>query len=263
MASLSKLETFLDTLKAYDSALNGLREQRKPVHVGDIHCPTCGGPRKVSLFTLYKKPNTTGGAVHLLNQAGDIAAQLTPSLHQMSCLQCRTGFTALIFWGPQGTELAIFPAKPGGLATKNTPPTVAYYLDQAWRSQCAGAMSAAVVMYRSALEHLLHEQGYREKTLAKSIEKLGEDLTNRTGPAWVHKVPLQILNALRELGNGAVHTNEGDISKQATFDAAFLELLSVVLTGLIEEVYERPQRDRETLAQLEASTKVFEKKKTP
>lgn len=261
MASLSNLENFLSTLKTHDSHLHGHRDHRRPVHVGDIHCPTCGGSRKVSLHTLYKKPNGHG-AGQLLNHAGDIAEQLTPSLHSLSCLQCHTRFTALIFYGVQGSELAIFPNKPGGLATKNTPPTVAYYLDQAWRSQCAGALSAAVVMYRTALEHLLHQQGFDKGMLAEKIKALGKNADAGTAPEWVRYVPLPIFNALRELGNGAAHTNEGDISKQAAFDAGFLEFLGVVVANLLEHVYERPLRENDSLTRLEAITKTFDKKKT-
>ena len=53
------------------------------------------------------------------------------------------------------------------MTTASTPPEVAYYLDQAARSQAVVAFTATVVMYRAALEHLRLEQGYDQKMPAR------------------------------------------------------------------------------------------------
>jgi hypothetical protein len=44
----------------------------------------------------------------------------------MKCLQCHTDFTAVLFQGADGFEVAIFPSVHGGLTTQHTPPGVAY-----------------------------------------------------------------------------------------------------------------------------------------
>jgi hypothetical protein len=86
---------------------------------------------------------------------------LVPSVFLVRCRQCESGFTALIYGGANGPALALFPECEGGLTTPHTPPAVAYYLDQAARAQAVGARSAAVAMYRAALEHLLFDQGFK------------------------------------------------------------------------------------------------------
>jgi hypothetical protein len=62
------------------------------------------------------------------------------------CLQCDAQLILLAHEGPDGVELLALPSMYGGLATPHTPPSVAYYLDQARRSLAVGARSAAVVI---------------------------------------------------------------------------------------------------------------------
>lgn len=254
MKQLNVLADFLSVIEENCILLHGAKSGTiRQIQVGHIHCATCGRPSRVSLRAVPPR-------IEFAHRQRPFTASLvTPSVHLMTCLQCSTLFTALLFAGPQGTELAVFPSKPGGLATKNTPAAVGYYLDQAWRCQSVGALSAAVVMYRSALEHLLREQGYAKGNLYERIEKVGADADAKTGPDWVRSTPQEILHALRELGNGAVHTNDGDISKQATFDAGLLAILNVVIRGLLEEVYERGERNKAIQAELGEAAKVFKK----
>ena len=46
---------------------------------------------------------------------------------------------------------------------------VAHYLDQAYRSRTRGAYTAAVAMYRAALEQFLHARGYAKGRLVDRI----------------------------------------------------------------------------------------------
>jgi hypothetical protein len=68
------------------------------------------------------------------------------------------------------------PQVHGGLATPHTPKLDAYYLAQAKRAQSVGANSAVVAMYRSALEHLLYEQGYEDRMVGPKITALLRDI---------------------------------------------------------------------------------------
>jgi hypothetical protein len=87
----------------------------------------------------------------------------------------------LVHEGPNGIEIVAIPSAYGGVSTPNTPAAVAYYLDQAERSQAVGALSAAVAMYRAALEQLLFDQGYRDGMLAQKITKL---IADEKPPRW-------------------------------------------------------------------------------
>jgi hypothetical protein len=254
MAALNVLENFVAVVHERDTTLR----QGSATKVGSLHCPTCSDSRKMILRKWWRMNERQ--PLKTSTDKSYIAAQLAPSLHQLTCVECEGIFTALIFPGPQGPELAIFPNKAGGLATKNTPREVAYYLDQAWRCQCVSALSAAVVMYRSALEHLLHQQGYEKGMLDAKIKALEKDIADGKGPGWVRSAPPQLLGHVKNLGNGAAHTNGGEIAKQAAFDAAFVEFLRAVMGGLLDAVYEQPVREQEVLNKLQATAQVFEKK---
>ena len=66
------------------------------------------------------------------------------------------------------------PSTFGGLATPNTPPAVAFYLDQTSRVEAMSAYTAAVAMYRAAMESFLHERGFTSGRLKAKIDALVE-----------------------------------------------------------------------------------------
>jgi hypothetical protein len=102
---------------------------------------------------------------------------LTPSLFRLACVQCDAGFTLMIYAGGSGPSLAVLPSVGGGLATPNTPAGVRYYLDQAARAHSVGGNSAAVAMFRAALELLLLDQGYKDRMLGPKLQALEKDIT--------------------------------------------------------------------------------------
>ena len=95
-----------------------------------------------------------------------------PMLVTMTCVQCDTLFTGLVYVGPDGKNLAVLPSTYGGLTTPHTPTGVAYYLDQAQRSRSVGANSAAVTMFRAAFDHLLFEQGFQKGMCGQKLAEL-------------------------------------------------------------------------------------------
>lgn len=121
---------------------------------GELYCPTCGADRRAWAKCLYRSANiervASGPA-----ETRTVTAALAPALYELCCYQCRSRFTAVLFIAPTGLpSLAIFSERPGGVATPNTPSAVGYYLDQASRAHSVGATSAAIAMYRAALEQL-------------------------------------------------------------------------------------------------------------
>jgi len=104
----------------------------------------------------------------------------------LECLQCGAGFVAVWYAlgdnsGDEG-RLAVLPRfGRGGVSMPATPDGVAYYLTQASLSQSVGALSAAVGMYRAAVEQILLDQGYTRPMLGPKLADLETDIQARKG----------------------------------------------------------------------------------
>lgn len=235
----------------------------KVIEADEIHCPMCSGPRRVKVRELklwnrdpsIPRRKTSPDIYHpasgvpkdppetetpLQRAIKALAKGMAPALFMYECNQCSTQFTALVYKGPAGDELAVFPSVLGGLSTKHTPPPVAYYLDQASRSQAVGARSAAVAMYRSALEHLLEEQGYRQRMCGPKIQALEKQISDKNAPKWAQDVDPEVMRTLSQLGNGVLHTNDGDITLQENATPELLQQIALAFEELLDYVYERP-----------------------
>ena len=173
-----------------------------------------------------------------------------PAMYLLGCLQCRHTITVIVHNGPSGLELVALPSTYGGLSTPHTPPAVAYYLDQAQRAQSVGALSGAIAMYRSALEHLLFEQGFQQRMLGPKIAALE---AAQPPPRWRSDLDDDYLTVINRLGNWAIHPNDGEISKQTVFDADLLREVQALFSELLDLVYERPQQRTGRLARLRAA----------
>lgn len=229
-----------------------------------LYCAACGGLRRMTVSPVWTPPSDDprrkpGG----LNLAGSstesIAGQLTPSLFLLFCFQCGSTFTAVIYKGPSGPQLAVFADHLGGLSTPHTPEPVRYYLDQAHRAHSVGATSAAVAMYRAALEYLLFEQGFEEpKTCGAKINALKKAIEEGTAPAWASQLDDAHLTVIKKLGDAAIHPNDGDTSKQSEFDSALISMVQETFAELLSRVYERERASRERLSALQAKLNAFE-----
>ncbi len=224
----------------------------------DVYCPVCGGPRRAGIQLLYwHKPSDQEKMEEIVAAEKDppqpergIAERYGPLVALITCLQCRTESTALLFEGPNGYELAVFPKAHGGLSTPHTPEPVAYYLDQAKRAQTVGANSAAVTMYRAALEHLLFEQGYTVRMAGPKIAALEQDIAAGTAKQWARDLKSEYLTVIKKLGDAAIHPGDGDVSRQAALDNALLRQLEITFGELLAVVYEREHEEAERLEAL-------------
>ena len=224
---------------------------RSRFEAGDIYCPTCGGPRRVRVTVHFAgQPELSN-----LREPKLLAKDVAPLAAEFTCVQCKTRFDAFIFVGPEGAELAVFPSVRGGLTTPNTPPGVAYYLDQARRAQSAGANSAAVAMFRAALEHLLFQQGFTDKMLGPKISALKTQREDGTAPRWAMDLDDAFLEVIGKLGNAAIHPGDGDVEKQNVLDGRLIQLLTVTFSELLIDVYEL---ERQTAARLNELQGVLE-----
>lgn len=220
---------------------------------GLLHCPQCGDLRKMNIRSIRL-------ADSFYERGRDVDVEsLLPSLFQFWCVQCNSPFTAVGYQGPNGHSLAVFPSSYGGLRTPNTPPGVAYYLDQASRSRSVGALSAAMAMYRGALEHLLFEQGFEKGLCGNKIAALESKIADNSAPQWAGDLDVEVLKALKDLANGALHPNNGDIEKQKALDANLILQVEAVFGVLLFLVYDAPKKKQEGLAAFSKARAVLKK----
>src|SRR5207249_4367980 len=99
-----------------------------------------------------------------------LARVFAPSLMRFICVQCQNNWTATVYSGPSGPELAVFAPGYGSFRTAHTPEPVAFYLDQARRCESTSAFTAAIAMYRGALEQLLIHQKVKGGSLAEQLK---------------------------------------------------------------------------------------------
>jgi hypothetical protein len=106
-------------------------------------------------------------------------------------------------------------------------------------------------MYRSALEHLLHEQGFSKGMLAQKLEALDKQLAENRAPTWAYQIDPEILQYFKDIGNGAIHTNDGDLSFQDEISPEALAMLELAFTELLAKVYEEPAKRAATKARMQ------------
>lgn len=108
---------------------------------------------------------------------------------------------------------------------------------QAFKSRSVGANSAAMAMYRSALEWLLFSLGFKEKDLNIRIDQFEES-------EYSEKIGTEFMDILRLLGNNAVHVNDGDLSLQKSFDDDLLNSTEELLNELINQIFIGPEEHK-------------------
>ena len=217
------------------------------------YCPSCGDIRRMNLVALFWSERWAKGTIATFNGPAvtqPASKRPVPSLFVATCLQCESRLSLVVYPGPEGVRLVALPEAYGGLSTPNTPEGVKYYLDQAERANSVGALSAAIVMYRSALEHLLHEQGFTEGMVGKRLEAL-EKAANP--PPWRDQLHPDYLGVVNRLANAAVHANNGDVSQQAIFEEQILREVRELFAELLDLVYERQAKTASRLARLQAA----------
>lgn len=217
----------------------------------EMFCPVCGANRKHSTKIVSRDR-----AFRVYND-DEISFDEYPVIHTATCLQCDTITHLVLYQGPEELELAILRNSYGGCVTEHTPEEVKFYIDQASRARMMGALSASMAMYRSALEWILYDQGYEDGMLGKKIIDLQNDVKNNSAPKWTTLIDPLYFTAIKNLGNGAIHTNSGDITKQAAIDKQLIETVDVILSELLDVIYEQPFRRADNLEKLVAISDSF------
>lgn len=213
-----------------------------------MFCPVCGDVRK------HKVKCAEVNRGFGIDKSNNIKLNHFPFAHTATCLQCDAKTQLVLYEGPENIELAILRNHYGGCVTEHTPYEVKFYIDQASRARMMGALSAAMAMYRSALEWILYNQGYTTGMLGKRIEALKNDIEHNNAPGWADSINPMFFTAIKNIGNGAIHTNDGDISRQSTIDKKLIETVDIVLAELLDVIYEQPFRRKNNLDKLKAAS---------
>jgi hypothetical protein len=233
--------------------------------INSLYCPHCGDKRRVR-YSYVSGASYDNGAlqnaptyvevIDLINQA----VKHNPWLLKYTCVQCQTMFTVLVYQGyDDKPHIIILPKAPGGVSTPHAPRGVSFYLDQAYKAQSIGANSAAVAMYRGALEHLLFEQGYQTGMLGAKLKSLENDIRAGTAKQWALDLDTEYLTIIQSLGNGAIHPNDGDVTRQSVLDNELLSLLGETFQMLLWLIYEVPHAKAANLTKLKTKLKILNK----
>ncbi len=174
-----------------------------------------------------------------------------PVIFKSTCKQCGSKITTILYLGPSGKyEFINIYSSYSGSYTTYTPDEIKYYLDQAFKCKNIGAYTAAMAMYRSAIEWIMEKEGYSKGMLGKRIDNLENDILNGRAPKWTDDVSPEELEVLKNLGNTSMHTNHGDISLQQKFDTYLLNDVDLVIQHILEEIYDKPIKKAERLKKL-------------
>lgn len=241
---LDNLHGFLQALEANmtkDNSYSDTWGLRNDIFTGDIFCPTCGDRRRVEVKFVYNSNRPS----HLHDFIENIQSNLDvlPLVFISTCFQCQSKTSIIIYKSPNGAELVLLHDTYSGCITPSTPDEIKFYLDQAFRAKSVGATSAAATMYRSALEWVLYEQGFKTGMLKAKITSLIKAINNDTAPIWTKNFDVEYLDVIKEIGNSSAHTNDGDITKQHEIDIELLAVIDELFAELLDKIYEQPARE--------------------
>lgn len=235
-----------------------------------LFCSRCKDSRvmKVSLW-LYNSPfrapgiglpfSSREGSTNKIDEA-DYLNSFIPSMWECICNQCKTKHY-LVVYPITGLppKIILLSESLDGISTPITPDAVKYYLDQAYKAKMIGANSACIAMYRAALQQLLFEQGYITGMLDNQIKELINDKKTGKGKDWIKDIDEDLFEYIKKLGNGAIHPNGGDISKQQVLDDELIVSIDELFGEFLELIYEKPIKEAKRKALLLSKTKMVNK----
>jgi len=177
-----------------------------------------------------------------------------PAVFFYSCTQCDAMSSVIVHPSRKGLRMAVLPVHSDtGIASANTPKSVAFDLGQAARCREVDAHSAAMAMWRAALECLLEGEGFTEKSLRAKLAAFDKALKQGTAPGWASEIAPEYLQVIRELGQNAATADHGDAAGQEGLSERLYRKAELTFLELLEAVYERPERGARRLAELRSA----------
>jgi hypothetical protein len=225
---------------------------------GSIYCPGCGDERQADVHFM-------AGGVQWERRLSDIEwgdLARYQVVIRCACRQCSFSYFGAVFAGGEDFSEPIFvfiPSRPGGVVTPRTPKSVAYYLDQAQRAEGLGATTAALPMYRAALDRVLFIAGYKRGMCGQKLGELEKAVAARTAPEWAMRVDAGLLTVLKKLGDQAIHPDGSeddlDLKVWSEEDARLLSQVKAAFAWLLDEAYEVEGKRDEMRQGLEAAVR--------
>lgn len=236
---------------------------------GKLSCPYCARPSKFivsqtadsktrSFVSQASKPiiplgsnvPTIPNAKTLSSTAID-TSYLTGSLYQLSCTTC-TGKGHLLVHVIAGQQASlIFFYKGSSIASKHSPDSVRYFLEQASSCNQIKAYSATLAMYRAALDAVLFDQGFKKGMVGEKIGVLEKQIQNKSAPHWAGNINLDFLRVIKDLANSSLHISKDDLTEEKKISAVDISLVEKAFAKLLYEVYERQAEENAELAALQ------------
>lgn len=236
-----------DLIKAFDKMVPIYKQNNVNNDDFDMYCPTCSRVLRVSVRVL-------NGYGTLFSPVEGSLLSDRPFIYECTCVNCRNKAFVLLYPRENHHDIAVIYSKSSMFATPNAKPEVMYYLDQAQRAHSMGANSAAVAMFRSALEQLLFHEGYRDGMLNQKLKDLQNGISANNAPKWAMELDTEFLDVIKQLGNTSIHPNDGDISVQDKLDSDLVAALQTTFLEILDMVYEEPARKAARKALLKAAT---------
>lgn len=266
---LNELIGALISVKVEDSRLARLRVGLPDDafgNVGTMYCPRCSDYSGMKLERLHFERTVGQEIVKDLTREDTIGmvprpklpGYSDPSLLRLDCVNCRNVFYGMIYKAETGPTVVFFSIRGGGVATPNTPDLVKYYLEQAYKAQAATAYSAALAMYRAAMEQLLEHKGFEGRLSAK-LAKLTKEIQDGVAPTWAKRLNTQTLSVIKDICNSHVHASE--LTNLLGLDAPFMSKIQRTFSTLLSIAYEQETRQAVAKAKLDAALKRSKKNK--
>jgi hypothetical protein len=70
---------------------------------------------------------------------------------------------------------------------------------------------------------------------------------------------MEFLQVIRDLGNGSIHPNDGDVKKQETLDNDLISKVKYTFQMLLFSIYELPHRKASLLTDLRTKANILNK----
>jgi hypothetical protein len=269
---IDTLDGLLDVLIDSPALLGGIMRvvlasssslSRDNIGYGSLLCNQCGDLRRASLECLHVM-QIDAGDIDRNNITESVRRAAIGSFYQYTCLQCQARSFAVVYKGRGGLSLAVL-SEDCNRGPSRMPQLLSMYLEQARLARAAGAFVAAIAMYRSALEVLLEDHGYRQGSLGGprgKIAVLESQLETGECPTWARDLGVEYFNIIRHLGNASVHAAGRDPSAYTELDVDMCNDVEQLFELIVYLAYNADSRREETIKELMKRTQRFKRKRS-
>ncbi len=228
---------------------------------GRLWCPYCDResrfeiiPVKVTINESYdgrpRAKSIQNGYDGRWENLSDKQNRFQGSLFIYKCTTCEKVGRGLVQEINGRFVLLNFFSKNSSVASRNCPESVRYYLEQAASCYSVKAYSATLAMFRTALDAVLYEAGYKDGMVGQKINKLESDIRETKAPKWATDLNIEFMKILKNLGNSSLHISKDDISAEKSITDSDIKQCELALSRLLYFVYEKDASEQDHLTAL-------------